>query len=208
MKNFSSKKNMLSSTLHYVSHLTIKFFVILTIFSFASGCRHLDDLDDILDDQKDKGKKVFKAELDPLNNSGVSGYAMLTLEGKKLTVEIHAKGLEAEKEHPQHIHGLENNENATCPTLSADENGNGLIEIGEGLPFYGPVLLPLKPFPTVSEDGKISYKHTFMLGEGETIAYKDLKPLQNRVIVLHGMTVGGEYMATLPVACGQIWVKE
>jgi hypothetical protein len=29
-------------------------------------------------------------------------------------------------------------------------------------------------------------------------------PLQNRAIVLHGLTVNGTYMVTLPVACGQI----
>lgn len=178
-------------------------FVIFTIITFVSSCRFIDDLEDVMDDKKDKDKKVFKVEIDPLNNSGASGHATLILEGKKLTVKIHAEGLEAGSLHPQHIHGLENNENATCPTRSADENDNGLIEIGEGLPFYGPVLLPLEPFSTAT-DGTINYEHTFMLGEGETIAERDLMPLQNRVIVLHGMTVGGEYVPSLPVACGEI----
>lgn len=59
-------------------------------------------------------------------------------------------------------------------------------------------------------DGKPSFERTFTLGEvefeeeGQVISYADLKPLQNRAIVLHGMTVNGEYVATLPVACGQI----
>lgn len=188
---------------HMLLMFPTKLFVIFAVLTFVSGCRFLDELEDILDDIKDDNKKEFTVELDPLNNSGVSGHATLRLEGNHLTVKIYAEGLEANASHPQHIHGLENNENATCPTLSADENGNGLIEIGEGLPFYGPVLLPLEPFSNAA-DGTIDYEHTFILGEGETISYRDLKSLQNRVIVLHGMTVNGEYMASLPVACGQI----
>lgn len=201
MKNFLTKKSMSGHALQ--KSAAINLFVIFTIITFVSGCRFMDDLEDVLDDKEDKDKKVFTAEVDPLNNSGVSGHATLILEGKKLTVKIHAEGLEADSPHPQHIHGLEDNKDATCPTRSADENDDGLIEIGEGLPFYGPVLLPLEPFSTAA-DGTIDYEHTFMLGEGETIAERDLMPLQNRVIVLHGMTVDGEYMATLPVACGEI----
>ncbi len=141
--------------------------------------------------------KTYIADIMSLNNSGVMGEATLTLEGNMLTVHIMARGLEPNKTHPQHIHGfMDKNKNAVCPPMSADVNGDNLVDLGEGLPFYGPVLLSLTDFPT-APDGTIDYTHTFAVTA-------DMLPLQNNVIVLHGMTVDGEYVATLPVACGPI----
>ena len=143
--------------------------------------------------------KTYMVEIKSLNNSGVSGMATLTLMGDELTVHIEASGLEPGMVHPQHIHGfMENNKNAVCPPMSADTDGDGLVELPEGLPYYGPVLLSLEPFPT-APDGTINYTRTFNISDKV-----DLLPLQNNVIVLHGMTVDGEYVATLPVACGEI----
>lgn len=167
---------------------------------------------------KDKGSqkmKTFSATLSPLNDSGVMGQATIMVEGNELTVEIWAEGLEPNMVHPQHIHGfMDTKKNATCPDPSADTNGDGLVDLVEGLPSYGPVLLelylPIDEFPVADAEGMLHYTRTFTLGEvefeeeGEVISYHDLKPLQNRAIVLHGMTVDGEYIATLPVACGQI----
>lgn len=152
--------------------------------------------------------KTYTADLMSLNDSGVMGTATLTLDGDMLTVHIMASGLEPNMVHPQHIHGfMDSNKNAVCPPMSADTNGDGFIDLTEGGPFYGPVLLPLTPFPTADADGNINYMETFEVSA-------DLLPLQNNAIVLHGMTVEGlivegkptaeMYVATLPVACGQI----
>ena len=159
--------------------------------------------------------RTFTAQLSPLNDSGVSGKANITVENNTLTVSVWAEGLEPNMVHPQHIHGfMENNRNSTCPSPSDDTNGDGIVDLVEGLPSYGPVLLelylPIDEFPVADAAGTIHYERTFNLGEvefaeeGEVISYADLKPLQNRAIVLHGMTVNGEYIATLPVACGMI----
>lgn len=170
---------------------------------------------------KDMGSSImrtFTAQLSSLNNSGVSGEATITVENNTLTVNIWADGLEPNRVHPQHIHGFKDDKrNSTCPSPSADTNGDGIVDLIEGLPSYGPVLLelyiPVDEFPVADADGKIHYERTFELGEvefeeeGQVISYADLKPLQNRAIVLHGMTVNGEYIATLPVACGQIMKK-
>jgi hypothetical protein len=160
-------------------------------------------------------ERTYMANLQPLNNSGVTGTATLTVDENTLTVEVMASGLEANKPHPQHIHGfMDDNRNSTCPAPGDDTNGDGFVDLVEGLPSYGPVLLdlyvPIDEFPVADAEGNLQYKRTFNLGEvefeeeGEVIAYKDLKPLQNRVIVLHGLTVNGTYVPTMPVACGQI----
>lgn len=146
--------------------------------------------------------KMYTVEFGSLNGSDVSGTAQLHLEGSTLTVDITASGLEAEKLHPQHIHGFsENKGNSTCPPASADMDGDGFVSIPEGAPFYGGVLLTLNPLPTADADGNINFTMTYEYEDGVD---SDLTPLQNRAIVLHGMTVNGEYWAGLPVACGQI----
>ncbi|WP_347160140.1 hypothetical protein [Pontibacter chitinilyticus] len=159
--------------------------------------------------------KTYVVDLTSLNNSGVMGTATQTLNGDMLTVHITASGLEPNKLHPQHIHGfVENNQNAVCPPMSADKNGDGLIELGEGLPYYGNVLIPLVMdfsnllfFPTADASGNIDYTQTIDLtkdNNGDGVADLVVLPLQNDAIVLHGLTVDGSYMRTLPVACGEI----
>jgi hypothetical protein len=177
-----------------------------SIFLF-SGCESEEIVPDAalqssnsLDAHRNKSfnlNKTYTADIMSLNNSGVMGKATLTLEGNMVTVHIMASGLEPNKVHPQHIHGfMDKNKNAVCPPMSADMNGDNLVDLLEGLPFYGPVLQSLTPFP-MALDGTINYTQTFPV----TAA---MLPLQNNVIVLHGMTVDGEYVATLPVACGAI----
>lgn len=96
-----------------------------------------------------------------------------------------ATGLDPEMLPPQHIGYEENNRNSTCPPASAGDDGDGLVELGEGLPFYELVLLPLEPFPTAS-DGTIDFKETYIVDSSIT-------PLQSRVIVLHNMSRRGIY---------------
>jgi hypothetical protein len=148
-----------------------------------------------------EGTRHFVAQLDALNNSGVSGVAHLTLDGDTLTVTVMATGLEADKLHPQHIHGFANPSNSTCPTIAADANGDGLVSVGEGAPNYGPVLRALTPF-TTAPGGTIVYEATFSGAELDGL--QPLPTLQNRAIVIHGLSVAGAYDASLPVACGQI----
>ncbi|WP_228851524.1 hypothetical protein [Aegicerativicinus sediminis] len=147
-----------------------------------------------------KAKNVFEYEVyfGELNNSGVTGMAKLMIDGTQLTVHIMAHGLEANQTHAQHIHGFsDTNRNATCPDESADTDMDGIVSLVEGIPFYGGVLISLTDFPMADENGNIDYMNTFTIP-------KDARPLQNNAIVLHGMTIDGEYWGTLPVACGQI----
>lgn len=150
-----------------------------------------------------KAPRHFRVELQPLNDSGVSGTAHLLLDGDQLTVTIDATGLEAGETHAQHIHGNPDPDdlpgNSTCPPASADVDGNGLVSVGEGLPYYGPVLLALESF-TTAPGGVIDFEQTYR----DLSNLAPVNALQNRSIVIHGKTVGGTYIGSLPVACGQI----
>lgn len=143
-----------------------------------------------------EGAHVYRVDLDSLNDSGVDGRAVLIQRGDQLRVIVTARGLESGRVHPQHIHGLDGDENATCPPARA-AGGDGLLTIGEGLPFYGGVLQSLTPFPTANPGGVVTYTQTFTVSG-------DLADLTDEAIVLHGMTVNGTYVPTLPVACGEI----
>lgn len=179
----------------------------------------------------------------PLNGSGVTGNALLTLndDATRLTVEINAFGLVPDRNHPGHIHGRFDDDkfpiDSTVPTLAQDSDGDGFIEVAEGAASYGPIILPLSdltdPGPEAPNgilrytqsfdllddsiyadsdmDGVADFERTDLLGD-------DLKSLDLREIVLHGMFVPagagagtpGEvdgnngYLAVLPAASGEI----
>ncbi len=148
---------------------------------------------------------VYMANLDSLNNSGVTGVALLYLRGDQLRTLVLARGLETGKEHPQHIHGMMDGSQADCPPLAADTNMDGIISLAEGLPYYGPVLRPLDdPYPTAQgPDGMVFYSHTYSGSDLDALQLSTVT-LTKRVVVLHGLTVNGVYDATVPVACGQV----
>ena len=85
------------------------------------------------------GHNTVTAKLSPLNHSGVHGTATVTVTGNRLDASFDASGLLANALHAAHIHF-----GATalheCPTQAAD-GGDGHLTTGEGLPFYGPVVV-------------------------------------------------------------------
>ena len=141
-----------------------------------------------------RAAEVYHVDLDALNDSGVEGKAVLVLRDGTLRVHLHARGLVPAMLHPQHVHGFATAE-ATCPPDSA-AGDDDVLSFAEGLPFYGPVVLGLAPFPT-ADKGKISYHETFDV-EG------DLLDLSDEVVIVHGGFVDGEYVPSLPVACGEL----
>lgn len=171
--------------------------------------------------------------LEPLNESGAGGTAVLTLtEDGSLEISIEADGLAPGQPHAQHIHGdTDLTQDFTCPGPEADADGDGFVNVAEGVPSYGNIHISLTTegdttpdsglavdrMPAADDDGRISYSRTLtadQLPQGTAAAIRNLH------VVLHGIDINdnGEYdfdangeseldpeipfEATVPAACG------
>lgn len=173
----------------------------------------------------------FTANLTPLNGDlsfrPVRGSVAIQVKSDELSVRIDAQGLEPGIPHPQHIHGKMGV--GSCPDASDDRNGDGVIDVVEGLPDYGGILVTLDSdltngattevdgLPKSNRAGVIHYRQTADLSAVQAGASMDLN-LEQRHIVLHGVdpdlqdtalsdaaSIGGlPAWLTLPVACGEL----
>ncbi len=168
----------------------------------------------------------YQADLTQLNQSGVTGTGMVTLEGDSATVMIEASGLLEGSPHAQHFHiGAM----GTCPTDADDTDGDGFLSVTEGAPFYGAIGtslttegdtspdsgLAVDRFPT-ADDGSLAYERTFEITEDVHSAFE----AGTAVLVLHGVDKDGSGVydgdvmsdldptlpmeATAPAACGTL----
>ena len=131
-----------------------------------------------------------------------------------LDVTIQMSNLEPNMALNGHIHslydGMGNAADSVTPTLANDTDGDGFIEVLEGVPAYGDVLAtfnsttPMNNDPstitayTANNDGSLTVTQTFDLSDegqffspvtGADYDGDDLFPLNFREIVFHGMTV-------------------
>ncbi|MDW4500071.1 VPLPA-CTERM sorting domain-containing protein [Sulfitobacter sp. D35] len=144
----------------------------------------------------------YTADLAALNGSGVSGTVFLTYDGpeddglRKLTVQVAARGLEPGA-HAAHIHGfpIADREASVAPTddvfmpnvAGPGNDGDGFTELLEGADFYGGILETLTGL-TADGAGRVFYSTIFDVTAGGELD-DDVFSLDNREIVLHGMTV-------------------
>lgn len=171
------------------------------------------------------GGSVYSATLDELNGSGAGGSATIELndDASQATITVNPSGLADGLPHAQHIHGEIGVANQ-CPTPDADANGDGVVDVAEGLPSYGGIQVSLTTTGDTSADsglavdrfpvGNESYSRTIDISEEVS------GDLANLHIVVHGVDENGdgEYNgeamssldeslpreATLPAACGQL----
>jgi hypothetical protein len=168
---------------------------------FFVGC----DEDDIFDEP---GSDSYFACLRPLNRSGAIAIASLSLDGNALSVVVLGTGFKAGEMHPQHIHGFTGDDagqNAVCPPSTAGGDDN-IISVAEGAPFYGGIQLPLDitgagDFPIADATGSYFYSRTFNLTAAQM---ENITPLEQMVIVAHGIVVNGSYSVTTPAACSEV----
>jgi hypothetical protein len=113
------------------------------------------------------GAEIYTADLKPLNAhvgyGTVNGTARFQLVNGDFIAIDQATGMQPGMIHPQHIHAA-----AQCPPASADVNHDGFIDVIEGVPFYGAILVPLDSdlstqaggsFPTVDNNGGALHYH-------------------------------------------------
>lgn len=172
-----------------------------------------------------KPNKTYVADLQPLN-AGVNGLtadgtARITLTGDRVDVDIDVSGVNPGTLHPQHIHA-----GPRCATQDDDANGDGFMDVIEGLPDYGPILINLDNtfanptdatlgFPVADGNGTYSYDATGSKSHFQDELEVALK-LGTRHVVIHGVDPatslpasvqslpGLPAWATLPVACGEL----
>ena len=136
-----------------------------------------------------------KGQLNPLNNSGVTGNAKVRVQGKRLHVKVNASGLAKKLPHAQHIH-FGAKARHECPTVADDTNGDIRLSTVEGVPAYGPIKVSLTKngdtspasglavdrFPTAPR-GKINYDRMTTTSKAVARAIRKGKG----VVVIHGV---------------------
>lgn len=178
---------------------------------------------------------TYVAPLEPLNPSvageAFSGEARFTITGDQLVITVKASGVPAGIEHWQHVHGFADGRVAACPTMEADANGDGLVDVIETEPIAGITMIPLNgdpvrmdvtdaTYPVASSTGSLSYTKTVSLAALEQAFAKAFPgqrlSLERRVVFLHGVPASTSLPATvaslgtipahvtLPIACGVV----
>lgn len=150
----------------------------------------------------DEGDAVM-LRLDSMKGTNATGEATLTpTSDGGLMVEITAKDMVPNMPHAQHLHGDFSGKDFTCPSPSADTDGDGFISIPEAAAIYGGVKisltttgdvsgdsgLALDRFPVADADGNLSYSRTLTAAE---LPDGTLDNLANLHIVQHGVDANG-----------------
>jgi hypothetical protein len=177
----------------------------------------------------------YVATLTPLNadkiGTSASGTAKIDVVDGKLEISMDLKGLPPSMMHLQHFHGFVDGKNATCPTASADTNGDGYIDLAETEATSGITMLPFHAhpatmkiatdtYPVADAKGNAHYKNTSDAAKDTAALKEKLKAtgleLPKRVIFIHGVPndtklpdsvkslPGVPAQVTIPIACGKI----
>lgn len=137
---------------------------------------------------------TFTAGLAQLNQDG-QGLVTLEQLGTNLTLHLQADGLDAGV-HVAHIHGLRQAAQNECPTLASDSDGNGLVDLAEGVPAYGPVQVTLSN-GTNDRGTSLDYTRVYTHRDsGDAVA--SLGDVDQYVIVVHGVDLDGDGVASNP----------
>lgn len=153
---------------------------------------------------------VYQATLTPVNNSGVTGVAIVTQANNSLTVDIQATGLAAHHVHAQQIDGFTSGQSSAAPTTANDSDADGYVESTESMTATGPVLLDLSTsnpravlaagpgdhaslsYPVADAQGYEHYHQVFPFspgGVGAASTAQALGTLAGHVLEIDGLSV-------------------
>lgn len=176
---------------------------------------------------------TYQADLAAINGSGGSGSLTLQLNGDEATITESVSGLattfmDNPYPHVQHIHIAGQGQ---CPDMSADKNGDGIVDTVEGQPAYGKIGTTLSVTgPTGPEagtnieiapsGGSYEYSRTFTLNADTVESLK----AGTAVVVVHGLDPAGlskeaqnaksnlvpelPLAATAPALCGTLTASQ
>ncbi len=128
--------------------------------------------------------EVLAAKLNAKNSKeNLSGHqrgtAVIRIKGDRITAEIHATGLDPSIMHMAHIHKGDH-----CPSqVSDDANHDGILDVIEGLPAYGPVLVNFGA--NISSLAKSAMGGTPMANAAGVVHYKGSGSYSSLVNDLH-----------------------
>lgn len=138
---------------------------------------------------------AFQINLTQLNDSGSKGTAMLSLQGRQLTVKIESEGLVPGQPSAQHLHGSTDGHDFHCPDASDDTNGDGVLNNTEATVDYGDINISLTTkgptdmksglavdrMPVANAQGKLSYERTIPVSQDVVDHIKDLHIVQHGI---------------------------
>lgn len=163
---------------------------------------------------------VFDGALQPLNAQPVTGSAEVAVDESDdlFSADVDVFGAAPSISHAQHVHA-----DAVCPSMADDANGDGFVDVVEGLPSYGGILTALdddlseqapNTFPSADAAGEFNYDRTASLdavvsavrGEDEDI-FVELGPSEDfapatRTVVVHGVDPSTELPETVQSIAG------
>lgn len=142
---------------------------------------------------------------------------------------VFANQLEPRAQYPQYLHGSPEGEETACPTVSADRNGDDIVDAAELAPYAGVPLFPLNmanlsldanDFPISDEDGRFRYREIAPLVNLHQTLHgpPGAGPLrlERLVVILYGAPLGADIPESVasphgqspaenvPIACGEI----
>lgn len=191
--------------------------VALVLMMVVAGC-------DTTDEEDEAVFGSTPVAINPAVEADVAGEALFTIDDDVFIADVEAAGLDAGILHAQHIHA-----EGECPPASADTNDDGYIDVVEGLPFYGAILVPLdgdlgmqaagmpEGFPTASSNGVVDYEESADLSDmldnlraddpnadDPIVKLEDDGELDlpSRTVVLHGVDPDTELPETVQTIAG------
>lgn len=170
----------------------------------------------------DRGFEEVRVEhaLRPVQSPGVNrayGEARIrVLDDGMMRVRVRVEGLTPGSVlHMQHLHGFTDQLDMGCPSMratpNADADGDGLISVAEGAPWYGPVLVHLNStgpvdvggdYVVADEDGEIDYDRTFAVTDANRAMARRFQVVVHGIDLNHNGKLEPGMEFSIPAVCG------